>query len=136
MTENGGKHETNGRLKTRTWILLFGVFAVLCAAAILWMNGFSKGSVAEIVQNGVTVRRIDLSRVTAAETFTVEDGEGGYNVITVEPGRIAVSDANCRDRVCVHYGWLSKSRIPILCIPHKLMIRISGSDGGPDAVSY
>jgi hypothetical protein len=74
--------------------------------------------------------------VTAAETFTVEDGEGGYNVITVEPGRIAVSDANCRDRVCVHYGWLSKSRIPILCIPHKLMIRISGSDGGPDAVSY
>ena len=122
-------------MKTKTWIVLFAALALLCIAAIVLMNGGDR-AVAEIVRNGEVVRRIDLSRVTEPETFTVEDGAGGYNVVTVEPGRIRVEDANCPDRVCVHYGWLERSRIPILCVPHKLMICIVGADGGPDAVSY
>ena len=123
-------------LQTKTWILLFIALAALCVVAILLMNGGGDRAVAEIIRNGETVRTIDLSRVTAPETFTVEDGAGGYNVITVEPGRIRVEDANCPDRVCVHYGWLERSRIPILCIPHKLMIRIVSADDTTDAVSY
>lgn len=122
-------------MKTKTWIVLFAALALLCAAAIVLMNGGDR-AVAEIVQNGEVIRRIDLSRVAEPETFTVEDGAGGYNVVTVEPGRIRVADANCPDRVCVHYGWLERSRIPILCVPHKLMIRIVGAGDGPDAVSY
>ncbi len=122
-------------MKTKTWIVLFAALALLSAAAIVLMNGGDR-AVAEIVRDGEVVKRIDLSRVTGPETFTVEDGAGGYNVVTVEPGRIRVEDANCPDRVCVHYGWLERSRIPILCVPHKLMIRIVGADGGPDAVSY
>ena len=122
-------------MKTKTWIVLFAALALLCIAAIVLMNGGDR-AVAEIVRDGEVVKRIDLSRVTEPETFTVEDGAGGYNVVTVEPGRIRVEDANCPDRVCVHYGWLERSRIPILCVPHKLMIRIVGADGGPDAVSY
>ncbi len=123
-------------IKTRTWILLFSSLALLCVAAILLLNGVRGAAVSEIVRNGEVVRRIDLSRVIAAETFTIEDGDGGYNVITVEPGRIRVEEANCPNRVCVRYGWLSKSRIPILCIPHKLMIRIVSADDMTDAVSY
>ncbi len=122
-------------MKTKTWIVLFTALALLCAAAIVLMNGGDR-AVAEIVRDGEVVKRIDLSRVTEPETFTVEDGAGGYNVVTVEPGRIRVEDANCPDRVCVHYGWLERSRIPILCVPHKLMIRIVGADDDPDAVSY
>jgi len=122
-------------LKTGVWAALFAVLAAVCVFAIVWMNA-GTGTVAEIVRDGEVIRRIDLSRVTAKETFTVGDGEGGYNVIEVEPGRIRVLDADCPDRVCVRTGWLSKSRIPILCVPHRLMIRITDADGAADAVAY
>ena len=121
-------------LKTRTWILIFAAVLLACAAAMLLLRGAHTGTVAEIVQDGQVLRRIDLSQVTEPYSFTV-DRDGGSNVVTVEPGRICVSDADCPDRVCVSFGWLSKGSVPILCMPHKLMIRMVQS-GGADATSY
>ena len=121
-------------LKTKTWILIFAAVLLLCAAAMLLLRGGHTGAVAEIVQDGKVLRRIDLSQVTESFSFTV-DCEGGSNTVTVEPGRICVSDADCPDKVCVAFGWLSDGSVPILCMPHKLMIRMVQS-GGEDAVSY
>ena len=120
--------------KTRTWILLFAAVLLLCAAAMLLLRGAHTGSVAEIVQDGQVLRRIDLAQVTEAYSFTL-DYEGGSNTVTVEPGRICVSDADCPDKVCVAFGWLSDGSVPILCMPHKLMIRMVHANGA-DATSY
>ncbi len=121
-------------LKTRTWILIFAAVLLFCAAAMLLLRGAHTGSVAEIVQDGKTLRRIDLSQVTEPYSFPVEC-EGGVNTVTVEPGRIRVSDADCPDKVCVAFGWLSEGSVPILCMPHRLMIRMVHA-GGADAASY
>ncbi len=121
-------------LKTRTWILIFAAVLLFCAAAMLLLRGAHTGSVAEIVQDGKTLRRIDLAQVTEPYSFTVECA-AGVNTITVEPGRIRVSDADCPDKVCVAFGWLSEGSVPILCMPHRLMIRMAPS-GGADAASY
>ena len=60
-------------------------------------------------------------------------------MIRAEPGRIAVVAADCPDRICVREGWLSDSASPIVCLPHRLVIRIekNAADSGPapDAVS-
>ena len=121
-------------LKTRTWILIFAAVLLSCAAAMLLLRGAHTGSVAEIVQDGKTLRRIDLAQVTEPYSFPVECADG-VNTITVEPGRIRVSDADCPDKVCVAFGWLSEGSVPILCMPHRLMIRIVRA-GGADAASY
>ena len=69
---------------------------------------------------------LDLSAVTDPYTFTVE-GPGGFtNTILVEPGRIRVSQANCPDQVCVEMGAISDGTVPIVCLPHKLVIEIVG----------
>lgn len=111
---------------TKFWFILLGTVLVLSAAltAALYLN--QRGDMtAEIIQDGVCIRTIDLSRVEEPYSFTVEWG-GGYNTVEVERGRIRVSEADCPDQVCVRRGWSAQGVGPIACLPHKLVIRLSG----------
>ena len=114
-------------LKTRTWVLLFAAAALVFGAlSVRLLTGKRDGAVAEIVQDGVVIREIDLLRVTEAYSFTV-DWEGGSNTVLVQPGRICVSEADCPDQVCVRQGWLSDQATPVVCLPHRLMLRLKGA---------
>lgn len=78
------------------------------------------------MRDGVVLRRIELDRVTAAESFSVDCPDGGYNIVEVRPGGIRVLEADCPDRICVEQGWLTDSSAPIVCLPHRLVIRLAG----------
>ena len=73
--------------------------------------------------DGVCIRSVDLSEVKEPYEFTVETANGS-NTVRVEPGRIAVISADCADETCVHTGWIGDRAIPIVCLPHRLVIRI------------
>lgn len=127
-------------IKTKTWILLISAFLFLSVAAglVLYLRP-APGTVANIYRDGVPVRSVDLSLVTEPYEFTLTD-ERGSNVIRVEPGRISVADADCPDGICVKTGWISDSASPIVCLPHRLVIRIertAAAESGPvpDTVS-
>ena len=127
-------------IKTKTWVLILGalLLTALLSCLILYTRP-APGTVANIYRDGVPVRSVDLSLVTEPWEFTLSD-ERGANVIRVEPGRIAVIDADCPDRICVEAGWLSDSASPIVCLPHRLVIRIEKNaaakgDPVPDTVS-
>ena len=121
---------------TRFWVLIVAaVLAVSLLAAAVVRLASPGGSVAEITVDGQVVERIDLDRVTEGYTFTVED-EWGSNTIQVEPGRIRVLEADCPDQVCVRQGWISDEVTPIVCLPHRLVIQVSGgTDAGVGALS-
>ncbi len=120
---------------TKFWLALVGgLLALSLIGSVLVLKGPSGQKTAQILQDGVCLRTIDLSQVDEPCSFTVE-WDGGYNVIQVERGRIRVSEADCPDQVCVHQSWISNSVVPIACLPHKLVIRlVSGSDSKVDAV--
>ena len=74
------------------------------------------------------IREIDLSRVSREYSFVVESPYGGSNTILVQPGRICVSEADCPDRICVHQGWLSDGAAPVVCMPHRLVLRLKDGE--------
>ena len=120
---------------TRSWVAVTAaVLALAALAAVLVRVLAPAGTVAEITVDGQVVERIDLSRVTEGYSFTVE-GQWGSNTVEVEPGRIRVSAADCPDQVCVRQGWVSDSASPIVCLPHRLVIQLTGGESGVDAVS-
>ncbi len=122
-------------LKTKTWIALFAALAlVLAALSLLLLRQRGAPAAAEILQDGVLLREVDLGRVTEEESFRVE-WEGGYNLVTVRPGAICVSEADCPDQICVHMGWLTDGTAPIVCLPHRLMIRLKGTADAADAAA-
>lgn len=117
-------------MKTRNWVIGFVILLLLCGAAWFFMqNGTGESRMtAEIYLNNVLVRTVDLDAVTEAYTFTV-DGKIGANVIAVEPGRICVQEADCPDQVCVNQGWQADGVLPIVCLPNKLVIQLTASEG-------
>ncbi len=114
--------------KTSFWVILIAAVALLSAAALAWQH-FSANAdklIANVYLDGECVRSIDLNKLTEPETFTVS-GPVGENVITAEPGRICVSHADCPDQVCVNMGWRSDGKMPIVCLPNRLVIEIEDS---------
>ncbi|MCI9158605.1 MAG: NusG domain II-containing protein [Lawsonibacter sp.] len=110
--------------------LLIGAVAVSAAVLLLQGRG-TRASVARITRDGVLLEEIDLTKTQAPFSFLLEDGRG-RNLISVEQGRIRVSEADCPDQICVDQGWISDGTVPIVCLPHRLMIQIVGGEEGLD----
>ena len=118
-------------MKTKVIVLLLIAAVAVSAAVLLLRGGSAPSPVARITRDGVLLEEIDLTTVDQPYTLTFED-ESGRNVVTVEQGRIRVSEADCPDRVCVNQGWISDGTVPIVCLPHRLMIEIKGGGGELD----
>ena len=105
------------------WLAVLGLAVVVSAAAVL-LPGQTAASRALVYLDGALIESIELSAVPEPYTFSV--GSPGFNAIEVERGRIRVSDANCSDRFCVRQGWASGGAVPIVCLPHRLVIVFEG----------
>lgn len=108
--------------------------AVLSAGFLLLQQKQTSSPVARITRDGELIREIPLDEVEESYSFVVED-EAGSNTILVEPGRIRVSEADCPDQVCVNQGFISDGTVPVVCLPHKLMIEIVGGGSEFDAAA-
>ena len=108
-------------LKTKYWIALLAVFLILCIGLSLLTMGGKAASRAQIVSDGKVIRTVDLM---LDQEFTVET-EGGYNVVTVRDGKIAVTEASCPDHYCMARGYCN-SGAQIVCLPNKLVIEFLG----------
>lgn len=125
-----------GALKsTKFWLVLIGVVLALSAVlSALFFFGSKGHTVAQVYQDGVCIRTIDLERVDKPFSFTVQ-WEGGRNLIEVEHGRIRVAQADCPDGVCVRRGWSDQGVGPIACLPHKLVIQFTGGSTEVDGTT-
>ena len=116
------------------WIILLCSVVVICAGFIFALNQPS-AEWAFIYQDGILLGYYDLTNVPEPMSLVVESGSG-VNQIDIEHGRIRVSHANCPDGLCVRQGWVSSGTIPIVCLPHRLVISFDNDfDRDIDAVT-
>lgn len=59
--------------------------------------------------------------------------ETGGNTLRIEPGRICVVRADCPDQTCVNMGWLSHGAMPVVCLPHRIVIRLEEKVAGMES---
>ena len=112
-------------MKSKLWAVLIGALLLICCAFSIWFLLPGQAAVtAEIWSDNQLIRTVDLR---VAQTFTVETA-GGYNVVTVENGKIAVTGADCPDHYCMHRGFCN-SGSPIVCLPNRLVIKFVGESG-------
>ena len=109
-------------MKSKYWIMLLAVIVVLCLVPVLMSQSSSPATQAQIRADDY-VGTVDLWNPQEL-VFTAEDG--GYNTVTVQNGKIAVTEADCPDQHCVQRGFCN-SGTPIVCLPHKLVITFMGS---------
>lgn len=116
------KHIKNLLHKTLFWVLLLAVAAV-ASGGIYLLRGGAAGTVAGIYVDGELWDSVDLAAVTIPYEITVET-EYGYNTLLVSHGAIEVAHADCSEQVCVNQSAISDSLIPIVCLPHHMVIQI------------
>lgn len=109
------------------------IIAVLCVVffsllGIILVKNSGGGNTACIYSDGKLIKTVDLHSAEE-QSFTVNSADGGYNIITVKDGSISVTDADCPDRICVMTAPISDGVQPIVCMPHKLVIRIETKRG-------
>lgn len=116
----------------KTDYLLIAV-ALLAAVGIrfFYSAGAEKGKGVEITVDGESKAFLPID-----ENDNIRiDTDGGYNVITVKDGEVTVTEADCRDQICVEHKKIKKTGETIVCLPHKLVVTITGDEPGDfDAV--
>ena len=139
-------------------IILFIVLVVigLAASAALTLSHGEAGNGAKVIieSGGDLYARYPLSEdrtivVPAPKQSAVDapaadsDAEPSaqydhYNVVVISGGKVSVTEASCKNQVCVKHGAITSTGESIVCLPNRLVVRIeNGSEegGGYDSVT-
>lgn len=95
---------------------------ILSAVSAICLTKSSGSNKVEIIGDNDILYTFDLSK-TKNQTIKIEYPDGGYNIVEIKDGQICISDADCPDRTCVKTGVLKSSGIPVVCLPHHLIIK-------------
>ncbi len=110
------------------------VAGVVTLAVFLIMSSIAKasgpGETAIVEVNGHEVMKISLLE---NRDYTVE-GFRGKSSISVRDGQISMIDSDCPDKLCVKMGWISNNDTSVICLPNRVVIRITGT-GSLDTIS-
>ena len=128
----------NGDFRSKLWqvsiydkllitvILLFSVVSLLA-----FKDSKPENKKGIIYHNGVLLDKISLDRYQIKELNLPE----GNMKLEIKKGRIRVLESSCPHGLCVDMGWIKTDRMPIVCVPNKVIIEIKGDDSNYDAIS-
>ena len=117
-------------------ILAVLVLAVAASAAWIALSGGADGRrVAVISYDGQDLHTIELDTLAEPTTFHISGPNGEENLVRVERGQVCMESANCPDQTCVKQGVIKDGTVPIVCLPHKVIVRIEGGESGFDAAN-
>lgn len=110
-------------MKTKYWVILLAVILIVCTGlSIPLLLPGEEARYAEIISDGQLMHTVDLH---IDRDIHIHTDRGGSNTITVQDGKIGVTEANCPDHYCMDRGMCS-SGTQIVCLPNKLIIRFVG----------
>jgi len=110
-------------MKTKLWIALLAGGLAVCLGLSLWL--FRPGQQAtaiRIVSEGKVLYTLPLA---VDKTVTVESANG-TNTVTIQDGKVAVTEADCPDGHCMARGFCSGGA-QIVCLPNRLVVEFVGS---------
>lgn len=104
-------------------IAIILIFLVSVCLSVFVLRHSDKQSV-EIVQDGAVLYTFDLNN-TEDRDIRISAPDGGYNLVQIQNGTICISEADCHDQTCVNMGVLKSDYLPVVCLPHKLIVRFA-----------
>jgi len=120
------------RRRVRNDILL--VAAVLLVAAIAFLifhfSG-SRGDRVVVLMGGEQVASYSLSEELELVLRTGEE----TNTLVIRDGKAQVTAASCPDGICVDHHPIDKAGETIVCLPHRLVIKVEAAEDEVDGVA-
>ena len=113
-------------------LLALGVVALAVVLIIQPWGTKQSGRASEVV---VEVNGVETMRLTLTEEIRDYEVEGyeGTSYFQIEGYEVRMIDSACRDKICVHQGFVSDSGNAVVCLPNRVVLRLEGQ-GGLDTV--
>lgn len=118
------------KLKWGDFVIIGVVLALAAAIAAVLALGVSGDQLyAEVWQDNTLVERVQLTEETD-RTIDLD----GHNVIVLSGRTARMQSADCRDQVCVRTGTLTHAGQVAVCLPNRVVLRITGETSEIDAI--
>ena len=105
-------------------LLIGGILATALIGLVLYLALRVPGTTAVVLVDGKEVTRYPLD-TPAQTTIQLEESS---NKLVIRDGKAFITEANCPDRICVKHRGISHVGETIVCLPHKVVIRIEGGN--------
>ncbi|MBC8060388.1 MAG: NusG domain II-containing protein [Clostridiaceae bacterium] len=79
----------------------------------------------EVYSQGKLLKKLPLKKDAEKVTFTI-DNRLGTNIVEIDKAKVKIIDADCPDKICLKDHAISKPGEAIICLPHKLVVKIIG----------
>jgi hypothetical protein len=125
-------------MKKNDFILIIVVLAITAVVVVgmkIWQQN-NTGSQATVV---VTIDGEEYGTFPLNKDVeeTIEFPDGSYNKLVISEGYASVSEASCRDQICVNHMHIHYSGETIVCLPNKLVIEIiNGEESDIDGATH
>lgn len=91
---------------------------LICALAIWLYPFFTKSGEHARIEQAQTLQKVSLFEDSEIQL----DGA----TVSVKNGKIAITQSDCPDKVCIKTGEISKKGETIVCVPNEIVITIEG----------
>ena len=108
-----------GDLLAVALVVLIGLFTAVC---FIPTDQPAESQIVQIFQDGQLLKELPL------QSNEVVSVDGTYhNTVTIQNGKVAITESDCPGKDCVHSGWAGEASKVIVCLPNRVEIRIVGS---------
>ncbi len=113
------------------WLIAGVLLLALGVWGFLWITR-DEGAFAVVEIDGDEVARYSLEKPLTEEIAS----PWGTNLLVVENGTAKIVEADCPDKLCVNQRAIRYQGESIICLPHKVTVRIEGGEeSGIDALA-
>ena len=101
---------------------------------IFWLGTNHSDRYVSIQVDGVEEKKIPLNGSTEGKEYKITS-KFGMNIVVIEKEGVYIREADCPDKLCIHQGKITKPGIPLVCLPHRLLVTIEDAEAQkPDSV--
>ena len=103
----------------RVWdLVILALVLCLIGGAIFLVFSPARGAYAEVYIDGKITATLPLKENTILTLDKIK--------IVVNGGKVWVEDADCPDKICEKTGKIYKKGQAIVCLPNKIVVRVTG----------
>lgn len=103
--------------------IIFVAILLIIAVAVTFATRLFYARTGEYVKITVDGKEEILLNLGENKEYRVEHGDD-INIVKIKNGTVSVTEANCRDSLCMKQGSIKKNGDSIICLPHKVVISI------------
>ena len=113
----------NNMKKRKTDIIIITIIILVAIISYFFISAFFKdeGTKVQVFQNNKLVKEFPINK---DKTYEIKDKDK-INIVTVRSGKVFMKDANCPDKLCVKQGSISSNGESIICLPHKVIVKVT-----------